>query len=319
MQSIYKKEIIEYIKLKLESDLPKSAIAREVQRVFNPPTTFNGVRSKVSEIATEMRYERSQRPIKRLFFDVETSWYTIQLNVFQLKNYIKYFDPKTIIKDKKIICICYKWQYEDTIHRLVWNERQDDKKIVKEFIKIIGEADEIVAHNGDRFDMKELRTRAIKNNHLMFPTYRTFDTLKKARKYFNFASNKLDYLGDFLEVGRKLDHEGMRLWQRVIEEKDKDALKTMVDYCEQDVILLEDVFHVLSPFIDHNTNFAVQLGKDKWCCPNCASESVKLSHTDTTAMGWIHRFMKCLKCRKQYKISNKTFMKFLRKNYEGNI
>ena len=53
--------------------------------------------------------------------------------------------------------------------RRPWN-----KKLIKEFIKILGEADEIVAHNGDRFDIKEIRTRAIQTTNLMFPHYRTF-------------------------------------------------------------------------------------------------------------------------------------------------
>jgi hypothetical protein len=60
----------------------------------------------------------------------------------------------------------------------------------------------------------------------------------------------------------------------------------MVDYCKQDVILVEDVFVAFSPYIDHNTNFAVLKGKDKWACPECASEKVELSHTDTTPLGY---------------------------------
>ena len=65
------------------------------------------------------------------------------------------------------------------MHRLVWDKNQDDTKLVKEFIQVIKQADEIVAHNGDKFDMKELRTRALLTENLMFPVYRTLDTLKK--------------------------------------------------------------------------------------------------------------------------------------------
>jgi len=87
----------------------------------------------------------------------------------------------------------------------------------------------------------------------------------------------------------------------------------MIQYCEQDVILLEDVFHVLSPYIDHNTNHAVQMGGKKYDCPECGSKKVSLCHTDTTPMGYIKRHMKCHDCKKQYHISNKSYLSFLSK------
>jgi hypothetical protein len=145
----------------------------------------------------------------------------------------------------------------------------------------------------------------------MFPIYRTLDTLKKSRQYFRFASNKLDYLGKVLNVGRKLDHEGMKLWIDICEHKNKASLKKMIDYCIQDVAVLEDVYIALSPYIYHNTNMAVLKGGEKWHCPECASQNVQLSHTDATAMGYIKRHMKCNSCRKFYKISNRTYIRML--------
>ena len=65
----------------------------------------------------------------------------------------------------------------------------------------------------------------------MFPIYRTLDTLKKSRQYFRFPSNKLDYLGKVLNAGRKLDHEGMKLWIDICEHNNKASLKKMTDYC----------------------------------------------------------------------------------------
>ena len=92
---------------------------------------------------------------------------------------------------------------------------------------------------------------------------------------------------------------------------DTYRIKKMIDYCEQDVVLLEDVYTVISPYIYHNTNFAVLKGGKKWHCPECASDNVQLSHTDATAMGVIRRHMKCNKCRKFFKVSNKTYLHML--------
>jgi uncharacterized protein YprB with RNaseH-like and TPR domain len=306
--SKYTKEVLDYIRLRVDTGIGTSAIAREVSNKFKVNATFDAIRTKIISLKNNYITEKNRKPIKRLFFDIETSYL---VGWFWRTGKTGFINHNQIIEDKKIICISYKWQYEDTVHTLRWTKNQCDKSMIKAFIKILGEADEIIGHNGDRFDIKEIRTRAIKQGLLMFPLYRTLDTLKKARRYFNFNSNRLDYLGQFLEVGRKLDHEGIDLWHKIIRNKCPEALDRMVDYCEQDVILLEDVFNALSPYIDHNTNHAVIQGYDKWQCPNCSSDKVEMHHTDTTAMGWIRRFFKCNVCKKQYKISNKTFINYL--------
>jgi len=295
----YKPEVYEYIKVRQESCNNKTQIAREIKEIFQLEDTVEKLRNIV-------RSNYGTTKIKRLFFDIETS----PLFGWFWRTGKQYVGHRQILTDKRIICISYKWQYEDVVHTLKWDESHDDKRLIKKFIKILGEANEIIAHNGDRYDIKEIRTRSIQQGILMFPKYRTLDTLKKARKYFNFHSNKLDYLGEVLKVGRKLDHEGIDLWLKVCD-GDQDALENMIRYCEKDVILLEDVFNVLSPFIDHNTNHAIQLGNHKYDCPECGGGDVQLCHTDTTPMGYIKRHMKCNDCRKQYHVSNKTYIKFI--------
>jgi len=175
-------------------------------------------------------------------------------------------------------------------------------------------ADELIAHNGDKFDLRFIRSRCLYHGVLMFPNYRTLDTLKKSRGGFLFASNKLDYLGKHFGVGGKTKHRGREMWEDVIEgdpETSKKALTEMIEYCERDVIMLEDVYFIMSPFITHNNNFAVLTGGDKWDCPECGSDNVQMHHTYTTAMGIIRREMKCNNCKKQYKISNKNYMGML--------
>lgn len=297
----------EYILTRHETQKNITHLAAELKGKFDIQQDVDQIRRKVSLLLAKNEKTKKQANIKRLFFDVETSYYLVPTFQFWKVN----INPDHIIREKKIICICYKWQYEDVVHRLVWDGKQDDTKVIKDFIQVIKHADEIVAHNGDKFDMKELRTRAILTENLMFPVYRTLDTLKKTRQYFRFASNKLDYLGKVLNLGRKLDHEGMQLWIDVCEHKNKESLQKMVEYCEQDVILLEDVYHAISPYIYHNTNFAVLKGGKKWHCPECASENTQLSHTDATAMGIIRRHMKCNDCRKFFKISNRTYLHML--------
>jgi len=294
----------QYITTRYEQIKNITHLAAELNTKFELDYDLDLLRRIIGKFLQREGVKKQNSKLKRLFFDIETSYYLVPTFNFWKVN----INPDHILREKKIICICYKWQYEDTVHTLVWDKRQDDTKLIKDFINIIKDADEIIAHNGDRFDMKELRTRAILTDNLMFPVYRTLDTLKKSKQYFKFASNRLDYIGKVLNVGRKLEHEGMQMWIDICEHKSKEALDKMLSYCQQDVILLEDVYHTLSPYIYHNTNFAVLTGNPKWYCPECASKNVQLSHTDATAMGIIRRHMKCNDCKKFFKISNKTYL-----------
>lgn len=252
--------------------------------------------------------ELDQAPIKRLFFDIETSpmilysWRTgYNLNI----------GTENIIEDWKIICISYKWEGKDKVHSLTWDENQCDKQMLVDFIKIMNEADECIAHNGDRFDIKKIRTRCIYHRIPMMPKYRSLDTLKKAKSGFNFNSNRLDYIAKFLGVGAKLEHEGFKMWIKCLQ-GDENALKDMVKYCNMDIIVLEDVYFALENYILNNTHVGTHNGKMKFSCPNCASEKVILLKNAFTAKGTIKRVLECGVCAYQYETSNSAWVNYLK-------
>lgn len=305
----YKKEVIEFAKVRMEQTPNNTQIARDIINKFGINKKVNAVREWVRLTRDDLSLESKKIPIKRLFFDIETGYYILKIRTWQLKNYQSYFNPDDIEQEKEILCISYKWQYESEVHTL--DNSKGERQMLKEFISIMGEADEIIAHNGDRFDIRFLRTRCLYHGVLMFPNYRTLDTLKKSRSRFLFASNKLDYLCKFTGVGGKQKHDGMQLWIDIVENKNTERLEEMKRYCERDVIMLEDYYFIISPFITHNNNFAVLTGGAKWDCPECASKNVEMYRTYSTPMGIIRREMKCNNCKKQYKISNRNYMGML--------
>src|SRR6056297_2331332 len=268
----YPSQVKEFARVRIEQTPNNTQIARDIKNKFNilyENKELDRIRRAVSDWREKWKIDAKKIPIKRLFFDIEKSHYTVK--VFQVGR-VRWIGWKQIVKHSGVICISYKWQYEDKVHTLDW--RMGEKKMLKEFIKIMGEAHELVGHNIDNYDIKELRTRCISHGVLMFPNYRTLDTLKKSRSYFNFPSNKLDYISNHLNGGGKMEHQGEELWFRV-EEGDEESLEKMIDYCEHDVVINEDAFFVMSPFINHNNNFAVLTGGEKWECPECASERVE--------------------------------------------
>lgn len=238
--------------------------------------------------------------IKRLFFDIETS---PNIGLFWEAGYKKNIDYSNIIKERAIICICYKWQGEKITHGLHWDSKQDDKRMLIDFIKIANSADELVGHNGDRFDLAWIRTRCLFHGIDMFPSYTIIDTLKVARSKFRFNSNKLNYIAKFLGIGQKIQTD-FNLWKGIVLEKDKEAMDKMVKYCKNDVILLEKVFSHLSVHIEPKTNVNSRLEDGRGNCPECGSNDIRIQQTKYVASGYKKVIYQCKSC---YKYHNKKF------------
>ena len=149
---------------------------------------------------------------RRLFFDIETS---PNIGLFWQAGYKKNIDYSNIIQERAIICICYKWEDEKEVHALTWDSRQNDKKMLQDFIKVANQAVELVGHNGDKFDLAWIRTRCVFHRIDMFPKYLTIDTLKVARAKFRFNSNKLDYIAEYLGLGNKIKTEPQNQRKRI--------------------------------------------------------------------------------------------------------
>lgn len=272
-----------------------------------------GVSKKVAKRCVREAKEKltpSSRPkFKRLFFDIETSpniMYSWRAG-FKLN-----LGHGNIIKERAIICICWKWEGEEKTHYLTWSDTQCDKVMLELFIDVIKEADEVIGHNGDRFDIPWLRTRAIIHG-LEFPTYiKSLDTLKKARKGgFNFNSNRLDYLAKILLGEGKMDTGGFSLWTSIIEDKNPESMAKMVKYCKKDVVLLERVFHKLSNYIKPNTHVGMALTGIKECCTSCGSTEHNHIKEVITVAGTIQHLLQCSNCNAHYKVSVTTYKKMI--------
>lgn len=198
-----------------------------------------------------------QRTPKVLFWDIETTDMELAIRSYGLKNYIKYFNHKDIIRDWTMLGVAWKWQHEDTAKAISVNagDPLDDEGIVRIMYKVLEEADVIVGHNSDKFDLKKFNTRALKYGlpPLHITTRQTVDTLKIARKYFALTSNTLSYIADFLGVDAK---DNAPDWKACIE-GDEDALRYMRKYNKQDVFVTEKVYNILRGYETNHPNLDV--------------------------------------------------------------
>jgi hypothetical protein len=248
--------------------------------------------------------------MRRLFWDIETS----PNIMFSWRCGSKLFlDYQNIIQERAIICICYKWEDKKTVHSLTW-DHGDDREMVKEFAEVVKLADEMIAHNGDRFDIKWFNGRNLIHKLPPIPQAKTVDTLKIARRHFYLNSNRLDYLSKIL-FGEGKIHTEFNLWKNIVLHNDEKSLAKMVRYCKKDVLLLQRVWEMLRDYEKPATHAAVlKTGNsyERWMCPHCASPAVHKSKTRTTAKGILQHQMLCDTCHRYYSIASSVYNLYLR-------
>jgi DNA polymerase elongation subunit (family B) len=237
--------------------------------------------------------------IKRLFFDIEVS---PNVGFFWNPGYNITLDYNNIIQERAIICVCYKWEDENKVYSLTWDKDKNDKELLSKLVKVMIDADQIVAHNGDRFDITWIRTRCLYHGIDIPHNFLSVDTLKAARSKFRFNSNRLDYIGKFLGLGQKSETGGFNLWKDITLKNNKKALKNMVEYCKNDVFLLESIFKKLNPYIKST----IHVSGEKEKCPECNSKKVHNHGLRTTAAGIKYIRKRCHDCGKWFQTKFKN-------------
>lgn len=269
---------------------------------------FNNKKDYYSKQDTKTQVKKEKK-LKVLIYDIETSYNIV--SSWRVGNKVN-LPHNSVIKERQVICISWKWLGEDEVYTVDWGYKtQDDKHVIDVFVDVLNEADIIVAHNGDRFDLKWIRTRAIKHGIEMLPYYNQVDTLNIAKKYFYFNSNKLDYISKFLGFEGKI-HTEPDLWDNVILNKDLDALCKMIEYCEEDVRQLEKVYIALSQWDKPKQHAGSLLFEDKLSSPVGGSRNIKLVKTTTTPAGSVKRIMRDLDTNRLFEMSDTNYKKFLK-------
>lgn len=304
-----KQEIKEFLKAKPGYLKEGGRRLRDILSKRGFKVTIKDCKKAIREVLFELRtnptlLETNEKP-KILFYDIEVSYGLARVwrPGYNLK--VDYTDFEV---HPKIICISWKWNDSDEVHSVDWGTKQDDKELLQEFIKELNKSTFIVHHNGDKFDLPWIRTRALYHNLSMLPKYTSVDTLKLARYHFRFPSNRLDHLGDYLQLGRKVKVD-RDLWVDTIN-GDEKALEDMVTYCNQDVFLLEEIYNKLSTMTLPTVHAGVLNDKVKQTSPYSGGRNLEVVKRTATRAGTIKYLMKCLDTNRYFEMSNADYKKY---------
>lgn len=215
--------------------------------------------------------EQSKFP-KILIMDIETA----PLKAYIWKRWKENISLDQTISEWFMFCWSAKWLFSaETMSNCVTPKEslnEDDSRIVKSLWKLIDEADIIITHNGDRFDIPKMNSRFLLAGLPPTTSYFSIDTKKISCTQFGFSSNKLDALAGYFGIEHKLD-TNFNLWKRCLE-GDKEALNYMETYNKKDVEILEEVYLKLRPWIKNHPNIGNFLELDTPVCSNCGHTEV---------------------------------------------
>lgn len=235
--------------------------------------------------------------MKTLIWDVEKTDLDLKVKTYQLKNSIRYFDPKLIERDWTLLGAAWMW-LEDSKAKAISvspNTPLDDYGVTKKLHEILNQADILVGHNSDNFDFKSFNTRAIFYDLPPITPKRSIDTLKVARKYFKFSSNKLSYICSYLGLEMKDESPD---WNKCLE-GDAKELRYMRQYNKQDVIATKDLYlklrsyHITHPNLPKQTDPS---GITIQTCGKCGSPDLKKDKVRYTVSGRPRRQWQCRDC-----------------------
>lgn len=213
---------------------------------------------------------------KILLFDLETSPLEVYLWGLRQNGWVS---PKMIKKDWSILSWSAKWLFDDVVMsgvvRVDEAYNREDASVVDELWALLDEADIIVAHNGARFDVRRMNARFALNGLTPPMPYRVVDTLRVIRRQFDFAAYNLDYVnGLFGLETKKGNEEGMRLWKDCVSgdpDRAKIALEKMSRYCDNDVMILEELYVEIRAWIKGHPNMGLYVDTEGEKCTNCGS------------------------------------------------
>lgn len=224
--------------------------------------------------------------MKLLLLDIETSPHIS----YTWGTWNQYVAPNQLKEHGRTLCWAAKWYGENEMQWMT--ETVGRKRMIKRIHKLMTEADAVITYNGLKFDIPMLNNEFIKYDLDPIPPQKHIDLYRTAKGRFRLASNKLEFVAQYLKVGKKVNTGGFGLWVDVLA-GDADAWDRMIDYNKADVELLERVYEKLRPWVKNHPDVAVDDSREH--CATCGSASIQYRGYRRTKLFTIRR-LHCQEC-----------------------
>lgn len=259
---------------KLKNDYPDMSlreIARQVQKPWATVWDFMSQYLKFREVAVTPAKGNVPKSAKILLLDIECA----PTQAFVWGRFDQTVAQKQVIKEGYLLTYSAKWLGEHTIYSNRIYEAENDECLVRELAELMDQADLVIAHNAERFDIPLIKTRMLALGMQPPSPSKIVDTLRMAKREFRFPSNSLDNIAAYLGLTRKVSHSGFELWVKCMQ-MDDEAFEEMLEYNIGDVVVLEELYMRLRPWYKTHPNVALYEPAGKMRCVCCGSENLSL-------------------------------------------
>lgn len=175
-----------------------------------------------------------------------------------------------------LLCVSWKWKGEKKMYTVRFRRNHDpinERALLQKVYDGLKDANVIVTHYGSRFDFPMLQTKFVKNGiSVLPPAIAQIDTWRIARYKMNLHSNRLDTLAKYLSCKYQKTALDPDYWIKAMM-GDVKALDYIVEHCEYDVRVLEEVYEKIKILMPHHPHMGVLRGK-LGTCPTCGSERI---------------------------------------------
>lgn len=232
--------------------------------------------------------------MKVLIIDIETAPKVAYVWRFFKEN----ISAKQVKQHGHIMSFAAKWLNDDVII-YEENRKEDDLRIVSRLCELLDQADFAVAHNGEQFDFKQIRARALVHGIKPPSPFKIIDTFKIAKSEFGFPSNSLEYLSGVLgcqvKKGGHKKFPGFELWLECLR-GNEEAWAELKEYNIDDVLALEEVYMKMRPWYTKHPSLAIYAeNPDKPVCPKCGGVHLQYRGYAYTSVGKFHK-LQCQTC-----------------------
>jgi len=168
-----------------------------------------------------------------------------------------------------LLCFAAKFHDERQVH--FHSEWEDGSKgMARKLYDLFNQADAIAGWNSDKFDIRWINAQFLEHGMGKPSAYAKVDLMRSVRRQVALPSYKLDYVAQWLGVGKKVNTGGFELWRDVMG-GDGKARGLMRKYNINDVRLTEAVYNKL-----HERGWVLGLPnasiEDGLVCGNCGSD-----------------------------------------------
>ena len=196
---------------------------------------------------------------------------------------VRYISAEMVKEPGRMISWAAKWlDSKNVIYRSEYHHGTD--QMLADLHALLDQADIVVTYNGGRFDLPYINGTFLLHGLTPPSPYKSVDLYTAMRRMGKaFTHKKLGVVCEMLGIGGKLEHGGFTMWKQILENNDPKAWKQERKYNIQDIIITEQLFWRLLPWLKGLPHRGLWSGVER-CCPACGSEDLLQAGWHQTAI-----------------------------------